>query len=373
MDASPQEILFAGNGEKLVAWRACRAMECLSTDFGPNYFREIDLQTSEVTDIATITGPFLSVRFSPDEKAIYARDVFTRIQAWDTLTAEMKYILPPLESGIYIPFYFDGAFQPNQYAPQARTVLVSPDSQVLISSYPKDMPYYYPGSGSTLFFSARDGSEQGRLESGNCAPGGGMDLAPAGATLATAYNDTVCLWSFPEGDLLDILRTSLEGLVTAVSFSPQGDILAAGSSSGEVIAWETSTWQELWSAPLHTGFESAVFDLAWLENGSQLVSSAYDGTVMINNSLDGSSIRTLTLESGISYDLALDLPANLVLYGNWFSEIDFGSGTPFILGPESGPNLRGMHFISADFSDSGRWLATTHGDGKIYIWGLTGQ
>jgi WD40 repeat protein len=67
--------------------------------------------------------------------------------------------------------------------------------------------------------------------------------------------------------------------ITALSFSPDGSLLAVGNSSGKIAAYETSNWEvktDRWSA--HT---ARVTSIAWNEDGSLAVSGALDTNIHV--------------------------------------------------------------------------------------------
>lgn len=109
-------------------------------------------------------------------------------------------------------------------------------------------------------------------------------LSPDGALLATAYSpDTgdessatlVSLWDPQSGD--EIFRLAVDAAVGALTFSPDGLLLAAGSGR-QIILWNVLTQVEL--AKLE-GHENDVTALAFSPDGRILASAGADGAVRL--------------------------------------------------------------------------------------------
>jgi WD40 repeat protein len=88
-----------------------------------------------------------------------------------------------------------------------------------------------------------------------------------GRTLALAssrWDGTVKLWDVASGHQL---QTAVGGM-RLVSFSPDGNILAAGSQEG-IKLWDVATWRELRTLP---GHKYGVFSLAFSPDGRTMAS-----------------------------------------------------------------------------------------------------
>jgi WD40 repeat protein len=67
-------------------------------------------------------------------------------------------------------------------------------------------------------------------------------------------------------------------LVTAVAWSPNGEIIASGGWDWNIHLWNAETGRPL---QVLAGHVAAVNSVAWSPDGSLLASASEDGTVMI--------------------------------------------------------------------------------------------
>ena len=73
-----------------------------------------------------------------------------------------------------------------------------------------------------------------------------------------------------------VVQTRLSALVTSVSFSPGGKILASGSADNTIKLWDVSTGKELRTLWGHSGVINSV---AFSPNGKILASGSSDMTI----------------------------------------------------------------------------------------------
>ena len=83
-------------------------------------------------------------------------------------------------------------------------------------------------------------------------------------------------------------------LIDSVAWSPSGDLLAAGTLTGEIRLYETTTWSREQSIK-ETG--DLIRSLAWSSDGSRLASGAGDDTVYVHETAGWSLSQTLTQPS----------------------------------------------------------------------------
>lgn len=105
-------------------------------------------------------------------------------------------------------------------------------------------------------------------------------------------NGTVKLWDADSGQLLEML-TTCGGSVNSVAFSPNGNLLALGSS--EVQLWDAESCKLLVTLRGHDG---CVMSVAFSPDGRQLVSGSYCGGVKLWYIESSKLHATLTGHSG---------------------------------------------------------------------------
>ena len=101
---------------------------------------------------------------------------------------------------------------------------------------------------------------------------------PPGDLLAIASPDAVRLWDTATGDLVGgPLTGHAWGGVTAVAFSPDGNLMATGGSYGGLRLWNPVTGEPV--GGLLVGHTEAVKSIAFSPVGKSLASIAHDGTL----------------------------------------------------------------------------------------------
>ncbi len=101
-----------------------------------------------------------------------------------------------------------------------------------------------------------------------------IDFSPDGHILASGSTDkSIRLWDMTTGRLLMVLNGHT-GYINAVAFSPDGRLLASASWDFTVKLWDTATGQEVQSL---TGHTNRVECVAFSPDGKRLVSGSEDG------------------------------------------------------------------------------------------------
>lgn len=109
-------------------------------------------------------------------------------------------------------------------------------------------------------------------------------IAAAGSLVAVGDESSVVqIYTVDSGNKLSP-KEKIEGAnsqvaITALSFSPDGSLLAAGNSSGKIAVYNTSSWEvktDRWSA--HT---AKVLAIAWNTEGTHAVSGGLDTNLFI--------------------------------------------------------------------------------------------
>jgi len=149
------------------------------------------------------------------------------------------------------------------------------------------------------------------------------------------------------------------GDVSAVTYSPDGKLLATVSSDKEIILWEAATGKELMTL---RGHSQAIEDIAFSPDGKYLATASDDKTVKLWNALSGQELRTLGGHTDIIWKISFSADGKLLATGgNESAKVwDVNTGQSIL-------NLEGQHAPVA-FSPAGMYLATSGDDGMTNIW-----
>ena len=91
-------------------------------------------------------------------------------------------------------------------------------------------------------------------------------------------------------DDFNLIRTfdKLSGPISAVAYSPDGSMVAAGGQSPEVLVFKAADGSRVATLKGHTG---TVHTLAWNEKSGELAVSGFDGSVRVYSLPDGKQMR----------------------------------------------------------------------------------
>jgi len=154
-----------------------------------------------------------------------------------------------------------------------------------------------------------------------------------------------------------------ESLLTSVSFSPDGWVLAMGGWDGTVQLWDVSSRE--FRRPLE-GHTETVTDVAFSPDGRMLASGSGDGTVRLWEVETGAALSTLEGHSSWIYSVAFSPDGRMLASGSW-------DETVRLWDVESGAALRTLEghsswVRSVAFSPDGRMLASGNGDFTVQLW-----
>jgi WD40 repeat protein len=144
-------------------------------------------------------------------------------------------------------------------------------------------------TGDILLWDAATGREVRRLEGRRCLVRG-LAFAPKGDRLLCGDDAAARVWDVATGKALHTL--DVEGGVSAVAFSPDGRLVAAGSAKGAALVWEADTGK-----PVHqlSGEGNYVHALAFSPDGRALLSAVLNGPVAVWDVTTGKPLPPLLL------------------------------------------------------------------------------
>ena len=197
-------------------------------------------------------------------------------------------------------------------------------------------------------------------------------FSPDGQMIAAGTKDKrVRVWSTGAGRLVTDRLDGFTSWVNSVAFSDDGESLAAGASGGAVRIWTTDTWQQRQELDGPANFTSAEFT----PSGDRLVTGAVDGTTRIYR-LGGPQLPPF---GDNIWGLAAPESGDVIYVGVGSSDpqvvpVDVSDplapevGRP-LLGPESAGALDGVVGVSPD----GSLVAAGTATGEVVLWGVDAE
>jgi WD40 repeat protein len=127
-----------------------------------------------------------------------------------------------------------------------------------------------------------------------------LALSPDGNILASGSTDmTIRTWDFATGQALDTLKGH-QGYVNAIAITPDGKTLVSGGADATIKLWDLATGKELKTLQGHQSFVNSV---SISPDGRFLASGSADKTVKIWDLATGGTVRTLMGHEGYVNDV----------------------------------------------------------------------
>jgi WD40 repeat protein len=217
--------------------------------------------------------------------------------------------------------------------------------------------------------SADDVEWWGSLDSLVFSPDGtilvtGLSLIKSNEESGMKEEYEVYVWDLASGDVLSRL-TGFKLAVSSLAFSPDGMMLACGTDDGSAELWKTEDWSKTRSlrgsgqpAEYSTievlALRSHTSSLEFSPDGSVLATSAFDGTIELWNTTNGSRLKRLTDHSTTIADFIFSADGSELSSISFNGDVlrhDISSGT-----------------VAADFELAGHevtYEVTISGDGQL--------
>jgi WD40 repeat protein len=191
--------------------------------------------------------------------------------------------------------------------------------------------------------------------------------SPDGQRLASCSQDEklICLWDTQTGQPLHHPLPGRRNTLRhwSVAWSPDGHVLASGSSGGSFDLWDIQTGQIQRTL---NGHKKDVIDVAWSPDGRILASGSNDCTVRLWDTKTRKPLHILTSHTGEVKSVAWSLDGRLLASGS-------GDRTICLWDPLSGRQIRRLEghtdmITSLSFSADGLLLASKSWDHTVWLW-----
>jgi WD40 repeat protein len=241
-----QAILGHGAADR-AAWSPDGAHLAVGSSAGIWLYNSADFTASPHL-LETPSGSLIDLVYSPDGTRLAATFAPDTLAIWDGVTGAR---LPGVDdSSIYAPTHL--AF--------------SPDSQTLAIYASKRVKMW----------DLQTGTWTGEFESGSAA---GIAVNPATGEIA-AISNQVTLWNPATG----ASRTIRDVSGTAITYSPDGALLAVSREDGTLQVVDSQTGTERFSVPAHAG---PINQVTFSPDGTNLVTASEDGSLRLWDSATG--------------------------------------------------------------------------------------
>ena len=268
-------VAFSPDGTKLVSAAADGTIvfggfpRAFSTTKPDNLIRLTDVSTGD--ELATCQKHARELIFSPDDRTkTVAATSGNGIRLWNTETGDE----------LVIPLYEDLPLGFHENMPTILALAFSPDGRWLVSGTTEgDLRMWDVATGEALTVFAEP------TEQKNLGHISAVAFSPDRALLAAGTPSQLHLWDVRTGHKIFSVSTvhkrgwrTYQDYPRPLVFSPDGTILVNGHGSGTIQLWDVKTGDRIAALDGHT---QEVETLKFSPDGETLVSTAQDGTIFL--------------------------------------------------------------------------------------------
>jgi len=193
-------------------------------------------------------------------------------------------------------------------------------------------------------------------------------ISPDGRTIATASSDsTVMIWDAETGEQLSSLSQGCSML--DVTFSLDGQSIATADNCLQTVVWDLASGQTVSSDLDHTDIVSSV---SFSPDGFLLASASRDNKVIVVNTSVRSSKFILNDQSDINA-VAFNPDGTYIATGNADGQIKLWDANPINGYEVLGFRPHSRRIDAMEFSPNNTQYVTGSWDGTAFIWSLTGK
>lgn len=198
-----------------------------------------------------------------------------------------------------------------------------------------------------------------------------IDFSPDGTTLAIAcWNKSIRLRNLADGSEKQLLKHG--SAVKAIRYSPDGRYFASGDRSGLVLLWKAADGKVVSQLKGHT---HDVLELKYDTTGTRLISSSWDGSVILWNCLLGRRVRTFANSeilqrfgggNNTAWSTAISPDGTTIATGSEDGAVRLWDAATGLL--QALPRGHQGAVRGVEFSPDGSRLVSVGLDGKLRIW-----
>ena len=154
-----------------------------------------------------------------------------------------------------------------------------------------------------------------------------LTFSPDGTRLAAGSGNTILLWNVDSGDQITTLEGHADYWVNSVSFAPDGATLASGAGN-TILLWNVDSGDQIATLEGHADWVNSV---SFAPNGATLASGAGDGTILLWDVSEWTNSDTT-----VAANKLIGLPNELQLQQNAPNPFNSQTVISYLL-PKSGP------------------------------------